>query len=396
MLSAGKSTHRWRWGLALATAVTVFGAQDAQASRIIYSCAPELCVANPKTGSSQKLTTDGATTAYRFPSVSRDGTRIAAERASDVVVGDYGTNLTQRWTGSRAINDVALAPDASGLGESHSYVENRYGCPFTGGCLELVDMSSTSYTRGSPAQASGDYQGGGGVGFLGAGSMLSSHYTLADDLNHVCIIDTPGVPDAPCTDRVSSAATLSAPDGSPDGRLIAVAVGGAAATDPSTVTLFDAATGAMVRALGQGAEPSFSPDGSQVAYSSADGWIYVAPTAGGTARKLVQGITPGWGGGDGPGPAVRSTALRLRKNKVAVKVGCAGSAVCKGTLRIKKGKTTLGSRAYRVAAGRRATVSVKPNRRGARTIARSRSLTVAVELKPRGGGVIAARLKLRR
>jgi Tol biopolymer transport system component len=124
-----------RWGLALAAAVTVSATQDAQASRIVYSCAPELCVVDPETLGSQTLTTDGATAPYRFPSTSRDGTRIAAERASEVMVGAYGTNLTQSWTRSRSINDVALAPDGSGIGESHSYVENRYGCPFTGGCL---------------------------------------------------------------------------------------------------------------------------------------------------------------------------------------------------------------------------------------------------------------------
>jgi hypothetical protein len=189
---------------------------------------------------------------------------------------------------------------------------------------------------------------------------------------------------------VSSGATLSGPDGSPDGRLIAVVVGG------TTVTLFDAATGVLVRTLGQGSQPSFSPDGSQVAFVSADGWISVVPTDGGTARKLVQGTSPAWGGGDGPGPAVRSTRLRVRRGKVAVKVACSGSEACRGTLRIKKGKRTLGSRSYRVSAGRRATVSVKPSRRGAKTIARSRSHTVSVELEPRGGSVIATKLDLRR
>jgi hypothetical protein len=360
------------------------------ASRVVYACDPDLCVVNPETGASEPITTDGATTPYRYPSISRDGNRIAAARGSDVMVGDYGANLTQRWAGSRNINDVALAPDASGVGESHSYVENRYGCPLTGGCLELVDVSETSYTRGNPAQANGTYDGGGGVGFLGAGSLLTSHYTLADDRHHVCVIDAPGVPGAPCAERVSSGATLSGPDGSPDGRLIAVVVGGA------TVTLFDAATGVLVRTLGQGGQPSFSPDGSQVAFATPDGWIAVVPTEGGTARKLVPGSSPAWGGGDGPGPAVRSTKLRMRKGKVAVKVACAGREACRGTLRIKKGATTLGSRAYRVSAGRRATVSVKPSRRGARTIARARSHRVTVELKPRGGSVIATKMKLRR
>jgi hypothetical protein len=384
---------RWTVVLALAISAALVGAERAAASKIVYSCAPELCVVNPESGVAQKLTSDGATSAYRFPGLARNGLTVAAARGADVMVGDYGSNLTQRWAGSRDINDVALAPDGSGVAESHSYVETRYGCPLTGGCLELVDMSASEYTRGGDrAQGFGRYRGGGGVGFLGGGALISSGYVLRDKLHHLCVVDTPGVPEAPCVVRVSSPAALFAPDGSADGRFIVSGVAG----EPNGVVLFDAATGATVRRLADGGSPSFSPDGRQVAFVAADGWIYTVPVAGGTPRKLVQGVSPSWGEGDGPGPSVSSTTLRTKRGTVPVKLACAGTETCSGTLRIKKGSATLGRRAYRVAGGRSATVKVTPGARGKRTIARSRSHKVTVELKPRGGSAIATKLTLRR
>jgi hypothetical protein len=378
---------------ALAVAAALVVADSAAASKIVYSCAPELCVVHPESGVSQKLTSDGASAPYRYPSLARDGRKVAAARGSNVVVGDYGANLTERWMTARDINDVAIAPDGSGVGESHSYVENRYGCPLTGGCLQLVDMSATRYVRGVNGEQGADgFAGGGGVGFIGPGALISSFYSEGDKQHSLCVADTPGVPGTPCTTRVTSSAALFDPDGSADGRLIVAGVDG----EPDTITLFDAATGATVRTLAAGASPSFSPDGTQVTYAGTDGWIHVVPTAGGTPRKLVQGIEPSWGEGDGPGPSLAAKTLRSKRGKVPVKVACAGTETCRGTLAIKKGSAVLGRRSYRVAAGRSSTVKVSPSARGKRTIARSRSHRVTVELKPRGGTALKTKLTLRR
>jgi hypothetical protein len=377
--------------LTIVVAAMLAAPASAAASRIVYHCEPDLCVVNPETGTAQRLTADGAASPYRYPSVSRNGLKVAALRGNDVMVGDYGTNLTQRWAGERSINDVALSPDGTAVAESHSFVENRYGCPLTGGCLELVDRSATEVSVGDPT-GTFNHRGGGGAGFLGAGALISSAYLIKDSQHVLCVVDAPTVADALCTVRVTAPAALSGPDGSADGRFIVATVGG----EPSAVVLFDAAAGTAIRELAKGSQPSFSPDGTQVAFAGHDGWVYTVPTAGGTPRKLVQGLSPSWGEGAAPGPALASTKLRQRKGKLPVKVECVGTETCQGKLTIKKGKGTLGKRNYRVAAGKSATVKITPTSRGKRTIARSRSHKVTVELKPKTGSTIKTKLTLRR
>jgi hypothetical protein len=393
------STVRRR-ALALATAmlaVPSLAVADAGASKIVYVCGSELCAADPASGATATITTDGASSSYRYPSISRDGRRLAAGRGTDVMVGDYGANLSERWAGSRDLNDVALSPDGSAVAESHSYVENQYGCPFTGGCLRLVDMSASTYTAGPGDDAiTNRYPGGGGVGFLGGGALLSSRYTIRDDLHQICVVGDPKAEDADCEPRVSSPATLSAPTGSPDGRLIAATVS-PEGSDTATVALFDAATGAPVRQLAAaGSEPAFSPDGTQVAYNGGDGWIHVVATAGGRGRRLVQGGSPTWGDGAGPGAALGSRSLRLRGGRIPVSVSCGGPAPCRGSVRIANGRTTVGRRAYRVAGGRTAVVAVKPTRRGLVTLGDRRRFGVTVQLTPANGKRLSERLTLRR
>lgn len=382
--------------LLVAALVALLASGEARASKIVFACGSDLCAVDPDSGASARITRDGRSSPYRLPSVTRDGRRVAAARGNDVVVGRYGTALTDRWTSERDINDVAIAPDGSGVGESHSYVVNRYGCPLTGGCLELVDMSATSYTpAGGPSEGTRSYPGGGGVGFLGR-ALLSSRYLIGDDTHRICAVADPAATDASCETRIVSPTTLSGPDGSPDGKLIAAAVGEPAPSEATTVTLFDAATGAVVRRLGAGGSPTFSPDSRHVAYVGSDGWIRVVATRGGGSRRLVRGVSPAWGGGAGPGPALAGRSLQQRDGRVPVAVRCNGSAACRGTVRLAKGRATLGSAAYRISAGRRATVSVPLTARGRDVVAGARSHAVSVRLQLRGGGAVTARATLRR
>ncbi|MBB4663466.1 PD40 domain-containing protein [Conexibacter arvalis] len=383
---------------ALAAAAVLAPATEAAASKIVYSCAPELCVVDPATGASARLTSDGERSPYRWPAISRDGRTLVAARGGDVMRGGYGGNLTERWAGWRDMNDVAISPDGSGVAESHSYVENRFGCPLTGGCLQLVDQSAAFFTTGTPpAERSSRHPGGGGVGFLGDGSLLSSRYTIGDELHSICVISAPGTDaSSECRTPITSPTTLSSPDGSPDSRLIAVTVGEPAPSEESAVRLYDAAGGGEVRRLASGWAPSFSPDGRQVAFTTPDGWIAVVATRGGRARKLVRGSTPAWGGGAAPGPALAAKKLRYRGGAIPVKVRCGGPGACRGSVRIAKGKRALATASYRVASGRAATVRVRPSAAGRRTIAAARSHRVTVRLAPAGGRAISTAATLRR
>ncbi len=229
-----------------------------------------------------------------------------------MLVGAASGNLRERWGGApQGTNDVALSPDGSAVAESHAYVQNvpRTIClPFAGCQIQLVleDMSGTTWSRGvADSGPTRGFSGGDGVGFLGTGQLLIAFYRLSGDTHEICVVATPETPaDPPCGATVrETGATLSWPDGSPDGRLIAAAKGPAGGDGPASVVLYDAASGAALRTVATGTTPSFSPDGALIAYASADGWIELVPTAGGTPRRLVRGTMPSWSAGSGPGRA---------------------------------------------------------------------------------------------
>jgi hypothetical protein len=377
----------------------------AEASRIVYVCAPNLCAVDPETGVTSPLTTDGtAELPYRDPSASADGARLAASRGDDVLVGSYGGNLTERWNGSQGLNDVAISPDGAAVAESHSYVQNvnRVRCyPFAGCQLELVleDFSAASYSRGVSADGNTKgFSGGGGVGFLGNGALLTSYYTLSTDTHSVCVIATPETPaDPPCgVEAAEVGATLSWPDGSPDSTLIAAAKGPAEGDGPAAVNLYDATTGAFVRQVATGTTPTFSPDGTSIAFQAPDDSIAVVPTAGGATRRLVAGTMPEWSAGAGPGPSVTARRLRVANGRIPVAIRCEGRVRCTGVVQIRKGATTLGKRRYRIAAGRSARVVVRASARGRKVLAKSRRHRVVVRIAPSGAEPVGTTLVLRR
>ena len=91
-----------------------------------------------------------------------------------------------------------------------------------------------------------------------------------------------------------------------------------------------------------------------------------------------------------------SKRLRYRSGRIAVTVSCHASTRCRGTVRIVKGKTTIGTRSYSVKAGKRATVRLRPHSRGRAALMRSRKHRVTVRLRPRDGTIVSRKLTLRR
>jgi hypothetical protein len=138
------------------------------------------------------------------------------------------------------------------------------------------------------------------------------------------------------------------------------------------IVRYSVATGAPIGDVTAGTTdttPVFSPEGDRVAFDR-DGQIVIKDLAG-AEHVLGPGVYPHWGGARTVvGLSLRSTSLRYRSGKIAVRVACEGAAACRGILRIWKGKTTVGSRSYRVSGGKSGTVTVTASRRGARALGR--------------------------
>ncbi|WP_320673145.1 NHL repeat-containing protein [Patulibacter defluvii] len=90
---------------------------------------------------------------------------------------------------------------------------------------------------------------------------------------------------------------------------------------------------------------------------------------------------------------VPAQTLRYRGKRIAIKLRCTAKTTCRGTVGVRKGKTKLGSRSYRVAAGKTASVVLAPSSRAARRIRGKQDVTVTVS--PRGGVASTRTLRLR-
>ena len=87
-----------------------------------------------------------------------------------------------------------------------------------------------------------------------------------------------------------------------------------------------------------------------------------------------------------PRPALATKRVKLRRGQRSAKVivtcprGAAGA--CSGTVRLRRGSTTLGQARFTVRAGRRVTVTVKLTAAGRRALTRAGTLTVTPSLAP--------------
>ncbi|MBF6620438.1 MAG: choice-of-anchor M domain-containing protein [Patulibacter sp.] len=127
-----------------------------------------------------------------------------------------------------------------------------------------------------------------------------------------------------------------------------------------------------------------------------------------------SGSGSGSGGGSGSGTSGSSSSsvsvinprLNLRRGRVALRIRCRATTTCRGTARLrtvgrlrhdgKRRVTTLARGAYRVRAGRTATVRVRPSLAIRRTLRKRASRTIAlrVAVAPRSNGERATTRRL--
>lgn len=410
---------------------------QATAGRIVYVCGMDLCAVDPDSGASARITSDSA--GYQHPSVSLDGNRIAAARGWDVIAGPYGSNLPEQWaTGVEGLNEVAISPDGSAVAATFWYtkLELRYTYVCGGMCLQVVHYRAARYWPSAGATPV-NHSGTTGVGFLGSG-LVSRDLGEGDfgPEEQLCVVANPTDDADTCVTRVREPSpqapggrdvVFSHPTGSPDGTLVAAALGlqpeaaGALADNPvgeeQVVNVYDAASGAKITQVGEGLNPSFSPDGTRIVFQGRDGWLYVVGAQGGTPRQLVQGTQPTWGGGSITAPVtapppveaapveagtvkVGRKPLKAKGKKLTVKVACPASAEagCAGLAQLrtqKKDRALSKARSYRMAAGRTTKVKLTLTRKGLNALPKGKVRKARITLTTEGADKPTVRKKVK-
>lgn len=380
-------------GLAAAPAV-------ASAGELIGVCGVELCTI-AETGTVAPLSTDGTGNPYASPSVSADGRVLTYVREDGLYrAGPRGTAPERLLAIDRGDGrESAVSPDGG------SFVFRTAGADFTGFDSDLrVGGAAGSALWSSRAFVST-------AGWLGSALVVTQPFPSTGH-DGACIVAVVPEGPPPCGQIVAADAArdVADPTGSPDGRLIAADAetrSPTGSTTDSRIVLYDAATGAIVRELTAGPAdhgPSFSPDGTQLAFTR-DGGTWVVPVAGGAARLLAAGVTSAtWGAGpDAPSPGPGAPApgnpapggsgtgagttangrprppaarLRVRAGRVTIAVRCGTAGGCDRTRwTFREGKRTRlvvtvpalkngGKRTLRVTLSR--ATAVKVRRAGAR------------------------------
>jgi hypothetical protein len=383
---------------ALSGACLFAASAPAGASTIVYQCGEAVCAVDPDTGApARQLAPSG-----RVAGITRDGATASwVDPAGALVKAPVAGGAPQPvpFTGS-VVNQPLMSPDGS---------KYLWWYPGPDGLGGLNGVWVRRLTVGQPESN--------GVGFCSF--CVISHGWLGETAigglpsdpprgvpSRVCTMATPaeapGVSDT-CVAVIASDARggIGFPSGNAAGTEVVAALSPGETTGiKGRIVRYSAANGALIGDVTAGTTdttPVFSPEGDRVAFDR-DGQIIVKDLTGaGAERSLGAGVYPHWGGARTVvGPELRSSALRYRGGKIAVRIACTGTAACRGTLRIRKGKTTIGSRAYRVSGGKTGTVTVKPSRRGARALGSRKSQTVSVQLKPSTGDAVTKSLKLRR
>lgn len=381
--------------LAITLLGTVGAVGSAEASTIVYQCGAAICALDPDAPGATPRT---VTAEGRLAGLTRDGATVSwVPPSRGLVQAPLQGGAPRSVFGGSVVNQPSMSPDGSkylwwypgpdGLGGLNAVWVNR----FTVGQPGSEVITSCAYCVTSH-------------GWLNETPIAAFPATTGGVPSRICRLATakedPGST-GNCKQVLASDARggIAFPSGNAAGTEIVAALSlGERTGVQGRIVRYSVASGAPLGDVTEGTDdttPVFSPEDDRVAFDRAE-QIVVKDLATGAERTLGPGVYPFWGGARTAVATIASRTLRYREGRIRVTVRCAAGEPCRGTLRIAKAKTTLGSRAYRVAAGRSASVSIKPSRRGHRTIARSRTHKVTVQLKPSTGAATSRKLTLRR
>ena len=369
--------------LALAGAIALGATAPAAADSILFRCGANICRAAPDGSLRRQLTTDGnpAGPAYSWLSASRTGERMAVAKAGFAYVLDgSGRQLGEALPRGGTALVAEIAPDASLVATLELLGESTpppfTSPPGTPPTLNFVPYMFTTAPDGSGRNAVA--RSIVDTAWLGARLVRSDTSDNEPFSRGFCLLVSND--DFQCERDVARdlANDLSAPALSPDGRLLAVARSPAdqnAGVGP--IVIYDVASAGVVRTLTAGAgdaQPSFSPDGRQIAFSRGND-IYVTPADGGPGRErraIAGGQQPEWvSGGD---------ACRLR-----------------GSVRPSARGRSITVRACAPSAGRLTVTLTRQGRRLARRTVTTRiGGSVSVRFpRPSGRGAVRATVRFR-
>lgn len=381
--------------LAVLLAVVVGG--TAEAATIVYQCGPSVCAVDPdaKSPKPRVVTEQG-----RLAGITRDGATVSwVPPGGGLVQAPVAGGAARQVYDRPVVNQPSMSPDGTrylwsypgpdGWGGLNAIWVNRYtvrqpepdGVSFCSFCVTTHGWLGTTAIAAFPAETR-----------PGEPSMVCRLASTTEE---------PGV-SASCVEVLVGDARggIGFPSGNAAGtELVAVLTPGERTGIRGRIVRYSLASGGPIADVTEGTDdttPMFSPAGDRVAFERS-GQIVVKDLQSGAERMLAAGVYPFWGGARAAGgAAIRSRSLRYRRGRIRVKLRCAGTEPCRGVLRLKRRSTTLGTRAYRIAAGKGATVAVTPSRRGRRALAKARRHRVTVLLKPSNGKTTRRKLTLRR
>lgn len=254
--------------------------------KVVFQCGVNLCAVDGSGGNRRQLTADGGSAGKQYlePSVSRDGTRMIFQgQDSQAYTADGNAQNVHALTdGSLPAQLPEISPDGSRVLWTTT---STFAGTFT--VVENFDGSNDQAMQ-VPNGVAGFAPGGQLFCDVNPSDLRISNQaaaTLTDSCPHVVASDS--APDAYFDWR---------PQFSPDGSLVADAVGHDGGLSDDGIYLYSAASGQLVRRLTTGADsaPVFSPDGATILFDRGDD-IYSVPTAGGTPTLFIAaGSHPSW------------------------------------------------------------------------------------------------------